>query len=99
MRKAFPRTHPGAFVANRGGRPFAAALKGHVIIQCDPMGIAGLVLSEGFVSLLCVAVQHVNHSGHFVRRLPCIASIIHRIPMGFMHIGGSPILFSFPGVI
>src|SRR3984893_18401840 len=29
---------------------------------------------------------------------PCMASIIHRIPMGFMHIGGSPILFSFPGV-
>jgi hypothetical protein len=28
----------------------------------------------------------------------CMASIIHRIPMGFMHIGGSPILFSFPGV-
>src|SRR3984957_12307284 len=27
-----------------------------------------------------------------------MASIIHRIPMGFMHIGGSPILFSFPGV-
>src|SRR3984893_16036302 len=29
---------------------------------------------------------------------PCMASIIHRIPMGFIHIGGSPILFSFPGV-
>src|ERR1700733_3964311 len=27
-----------------------------------------------------------------------MASIIHRIPMGFMHIGGTPILFSFPGV-
>src|SRR5260370_36021374 len=27
-----------------------------------------------------------------------MASIIHRIPMEFMHIGGSPILFSFPGV-
>src|ERR1700731_164018 len=27
-----------------------------------------------------------------------MASIIHRIPMGFMHIGGAPILFSFPGV-
>src|ERR1700752_623612 len=27
-----------------------------------------------------------------------MASIIHCLPMGFMHIGGSPILFSFPGV-
>src|ERR1700733_769479 len=27
-----------------------------------------------------------------------MASIIHRIPIGFMHIGGTPILFSFPGV-
>src|ERR1700722_14160843 len=30
--------------------------------------------------------------------LPCMASIIHRIPIGFIHIGGSPILFSSPGV-
>jgi hypothetical protein len=37
------------------GRPFAAASQGHVIIQCVPMGIAGLALSEGFVLLLCVA--------------------------------------------
>src|SRR5258708_30728821 len=27
-----------------------------------------------------------------------MASIIHCIPMGFMHIGGRPILFSSPGV-
>src|SRR5260370_16840957 len=29
---------------------------------------------------------------------PCMASIIHCIPMGFMHMGGRPILFSSPGV-
>src|SRR5258705_10375465 len=28
---------------------------------------------------------------------PCMASIIHCMPAGFMHIGGAPILFSSPG--
>src|SRR6478752_274099 len=44
--------HPSTFVATVVGRPFAAASKGHVIIQCGPMGIAGLVLSAGSVLLL-----------------------------------------------
>jgi hypothetical protein len=39
------------------GRPFAAGSKGHVTIQCGSMGMAGLVLSEGSVLLLCAAPQ------------------------------------------
>src|SRR5580704_12056359 len=82
------------------GRPFAAALNGHVIIQCGPIGIAGLVRSAGLVLLLCVA----PHSMYIVPGAVLvglgflsIASIIHCMPIGFMHIGGAPILFSSPG--
>jgi hypothetical protein len=83
------------------GRPFAAALNGHVIIQWGPIGIAGLVRSAGFVLLLCVAPHsmYIIPGAIFVGLgFPCMASIIHCMPIGFMHIGGAPILFSSPGV-
>src|ERR1700747_2471569 len=36
------------------GRPSRVASYGHMIIQCGPMGMAGLVLSNGSVLLGCV---------------------------------------------
>jgi hypothetical protein len=57
-RKGFRQTSPKRLCREPwSGRPFATASKGHVIIQCGAMGIAGLVLSAGFVLLLCMAPQ------------------------------------------
>src|SRR6476620_6768564 len=39
------------------GRPSRAASYGQRIIQCGPIGMGGLVLSEGSVLLCCVAPQ------------------------------------------
>jgi hypothetical protein len=55
------------------GRPHEAASKGHVIIQCGPMGIARRI----GVASLSGAAQHVNHSGRCVGRFRLSLHGIH----------------------
>ncbi len=64
------------------GSPVAFGSNGHMIIQCGPIAISGLVLSNGSESLLCVAPasMYVIPGTVFVGFGLCAAkSIIHCI--------------------
>ena len=88
---------PSLWLAIRIG----AASKGHRIIQCGPMGMAALVVSNGSVLLRCVAPQSMYAIPGTVLvgfGFPALTSANHCMATGSAHIGGSPIMFSLPGV-
>jgi hypothetical protein len=91
--KAFPRTHPSAFVANCGRKAVCCSIERPRDHPMRSYGNRGTGFIRRIrVASLCGAAQHVNHSGPCVRRLrlPGIASIFHGIPMGFMHVTSPP---------
>jgi hypothetical protein len=76
--KAFPPTHPSAFVANRGRKAVCCSIerpRDHPMRSYGNRG-TGFIRRIRVVSL-CGAAQHVNHSGHCVRRLRLSLHRIH----------------------
>src|SRR5271154_2325217 len=93
--------HPSASVANCGRKAICRSIER----PCDHPVRAYWDSGTGFirrigVASLCGAAQHINHPGRCVRWLRLSLHGIHHPSHthGFMHMGGSPILFSFPGV-
>src|SRR5262249_58790164 len=83
------------------GSPVAFASNGHMIIQCGPTVIAGLVLSFGSESLRWVAPasMYVIPGTVFVGLGLCaLASANHCKEAASTHMGGSPIRLGLPGM-
>jgi hypothetical protein len=90
--------YPGSLVSDRSWKPVLFCIKGprNRPMRSDRYSGTRLIGRIG-VTPLCCSAEHVNHARRFIRRLRFALHGIHRIPIGFMHIGGSPILFSLPG--
>src|SRR5229473_5679162 len=83
------------------GNPLVFGSKGHRIIQCGPMGIGGLVLSNGSESLRCVAPANIySMPGTVVLGLAswCSKSLFHCIATLSAHIAGVPTPVGSPGM-
>ena len=83
------------------GSPVVFGSNGHMIIQCGPTVIAGLVVSLGSESLLCVAPASMYVIPGTVLvglGLWALASANHCNEAASTHMAGSPITLEFPGI-
>jgi hypothetical protein len=87
---------PGSFVTNSSRNAICFSIKGHVIIQCGPIGMTGLVLSNGSVLLLRVAPHSMYTTpGYCHSQSGAVFLLMRRSTVAMRHFGPRQIAVRF----
>jgi hypothetical protein len=92
--------YPCPLIADSSWKPALHCVEGPRYHPMRPDWYSGTrLIGRIGIAPLCCSAKHVNHARSFIRWLRFALHGVHHpsIPIGFMHIGGSPILFSSPG--